>query len=298
MADAAIASSHELARRPPSRDELPIPVADHDLRDVFDLPLGTGESIEKAAVSSSRPAVSDAEALFQDEPALKRKPRGAEARSQSRRCSHCGGVIPMGMSVCASCGVDQETGMRVGLEDDLAPPLPSPSTAPPLHIAIIGFLCGLAGGVLLIYSLIQSVRDGAGVTQYGWLCLALVCAFGIFGSVQFFVGKSPRYLMLALTLGVLVNLAALVAAPIYRAHFETKERVIIPHSPSKPGQTGSLDDENMEIKSVEELLDQHKINTGLILVGIYVILSIYLMSPPVKRYFVRQAALNSAPIPV
>src|SRR5262249_26560523 len=236
VADAAIASSHELARRPPSRAELPVPVADHDLRHLFDMPMGTGASVEKSAASSQQPALSDAEALFQDDPVVKRKPKGAEARATTRRCRQCGSVVSQGMSICSFCGVDQDTGMRVGLEDDLAPPPAPPPSGPPLHIAITGYLCGLAGVVLLILSLIQSVRVPAGVFQYGWLCLALVSAFGIFSSVQFVLGKSPKYLMLALTLGVLVDLVALIAVPIYQAHFESQDHVVIQRNSVKTSE--------------------------------------------------------------
>src|SRR5262245_54029389 len=81
-ARAAPLSSNDLPRRPPSHDDLPIPTADHDLRDIFESPMGTGASIEDAAVGSRKQVLSDAEALFRDEPERRRKPRGAEARLQ------------------------------------------------------------------------------------------------------------------------------------------------------------------------------------------------------------------------
>ena len=74
----------------------------------------------------------------------------------------CGGVVPQGMSICVSCGVDQETGLRVGLEDDLVPPPPPAPSGPPLHVAIIGGLLGVAGLTLLILSLIRSVGGAEG----------------------------------------------------------------------------------------------------------------------------------------
>ena len=139
--DAASLSSRDFGKRPPSHDDLPIPLPGRDLRDMFELPLGTGASIEKAAVSGQEPGVSDAEALFLEEPARRRKPKGAEARAKARRCASCGGVVPAGMSICVTCGLDQETGIRAGLDDDLAPPpplrprallstLPSPASSP------------------------------------------------------------------------------------------------------------------------------------------------------------------------
>jgi len=296
-ADAAMASSHELARRPPSNAEVSVHTADHDLRDIFASPLASAAAIERSAVSTSqKPGLSDAEALFQDEPAPRRKPKGAEARAQNRRCSHCGGVVPLGMSICSSCGVDQDTGMRVGLDDDLAPPPSSRLAGPPLHISIIGFLCGLASVVLLILALIQSVRDEAGVTQYGWLCLALVCAIGIYGATQFLLGKTVKMLMLALTLGLLVNLMALIALPIFQANFEAKEKVVNPIA-QRSEDPGSVGDADVEIKAVSERIDLQRIKGGLIITGIYVALSIYLMSPPVKKHFIRQAVIGGS-VPV
>jgi hypothetical protein len=291
----AVVSTQEFGKRPPSGEDLPVAVADRDLRDMFERPMGTGTSIEHEAVSGRKPAVSDAEALFQDEPARRKKPKGAEARAQSRRCGNCGGHVPKGMSICVSCGLDQETGMRVGLEDDLAPPPPPPSIGPPLHIAITGFLCGIASVVLLILSLIQSVRGEAGVTQYGWLCLALVSGFGIYGAIQFFIGKSVKYLMLALTLGVFVDFASLIALPILQANFEDRERVIS-RVQTRNADPDSLDAEDVEIKPIAERIDQQKITLGLIVIMIYVLLSVYLMSPAVKRYFARQAAIANLPI--
>jgi hypothetical protein len=41
-------------------------------------------------------------------------------------------------------------------------------------------------------------------------------------------------------------------------------------------------------------MDIQRIKHGLIITGIYVALSIYLMSPPVKKYFIRQAAMAGA----
>jgi hypothetical protein len=295
-ADAALITSQEFSSKPPSHDDLPISPGGRDLRDLFELPLGSGASIEQAAVSGRGPAVSDAEALFQDEPAARRKkPKGAEARAQARRCSHCGGAVPKGMSICVTCGVDQDTGMRVGLEDDLAPPPPPPSPGAPLHISITGFLCGLASVVLLVLALIQSVRVEAGVSQYGWLCLALVSGFGIYGAVQFIIGKSVKYLMLALTMGVFVNFASLIALPIVQANFEDRERVVSKVQFNKD-DPNTQDTEDVEIKPIAERIDQQKITLGLTVILIYVLLSIYLMSPPVKRYFVRQAAIANMPI--
>jgi len=292
--DADLVSSRDFGKRPPSHDNLPVPAGDKDLRDLFDLPLGTAASIEKSAVESKKPVVSDAEALFQEPSVRKKKSTGAEARAQARRCVSCGGFVPKGMSICTACGVDQDTGMRVGLDDDLVPPPPRAATGPPLHIAITGFLCGLTSLLLLVLSLIQSVRGQAGATQYGWLCLALVSAFGIYGAVQFFIGRSVKYLMLALTLGVFVDAMSLIALPIYQATFADQEAIVV--RVNKKDNPDSLDDEDVQINPITDRLDLQRIEGGLIVILLYALLSIYLMSPPVKRYFIRQAALDSVPI--
>ena len=191
--------------------------------------------------------------------------------------------------------MDQETGMRVGLEDDLAPPPPPRSTGPPIHIAVTGFLSGLASVILLVLALIQSVRGGPGVTQYGWLCLALVSAFGIYGAIQFYIGKSPKYLMLALTLGVFVDIVSLIALPIIQANFDEIETWSSPTNARRTIRRPSTR-RMCEIKPIAERIDQQKIATGLTVIVVYALLSIYLMSPPVKRHFARQAALDSVPI--
>ncbi len=78
VGDADLVSTRDLGKRPPSHDNLPVPGGDKDLRDLFDLPLGTAASIEKSAVESKQPIVSDAEALFQEPTVRKKKSTGAE----------------------------------------------------------------------------------------------------------------------------------------------------------------------------------------------------------------------------
>src|SRR5262245_33039765 len=122
-ADADTLSKFDMEVRPPSQDDLPIPVADRDLRETFDIPLISARDAERAEVATSA-AVSDAAALFDDRGGPRRRMTTADARAKARRCSNCGGLVPQGMSICASCGVDQETGLRIGLEDDLVPAAP------------------------------------------------------------------------------------------------------------------------------------------------------------------------------
>ncbi len=217
--DADWPSRFELPSRPKIPDELPLPFAEKDLRETFDLPLMSARDAERSGADTEH-AIGDAASLLDDRGGPRRRTTAAEARARARRCSQCGGLVPQGMSICISCGTDQETGLRVGLEDDLAPPPPPPPQGPPFHVALIGGLCGTVGLILLIVSLMRSVGGEGGWQNYGWLCLALVSGFGIFASVQFIRGRSAKLLMMALTLGVVIDLMTLVALPLIRANFE------------------------------------------------------------------------------
>ena len=280
QADAANTTSFDLEKRPPSRDDLPIAISEGDLRDTFDLPLvggGGGRAAEQGEVSPGY-GTADAAALFKDDGPSKRRPTAAEARSRARRCTRCGGGVPQGMSLCPTCGTDQDTGMRVDLDDDLAPPPPPRPQGPPLHVAIVGGLCGTAGLIFTLLGVIQSTRSESNVQNYGWLVLALVSGFGIYACVQFIRGKSVKLLMLALALGVAVDVIGLIAFPIVRAMVADPDQI---KSEVKPTD---LDDSNIEIRPFEKRIDTQTIGLGVTLILIYAVLSLYLMSPPVKKY--------------
>src|SRR5262249_52406108 len=148
----------DLPRMPGSPDDLPLLASDKDLRETFELPLVSAREAEREGAAPSK-AVGDATALFQDRPGPRRRGAAGDVRSQARRCSSCGGLVPQGMSICVSCGTDQEPGLRVGLDDDSAPPPPPTPAGPPLHIAVIGGLLGVGALILLILSLIKSVGE-------------------------------------------------------------------------------------------------------------------------------------------
>ena len=172
-----------------------------DLREAFDLPLtsGSARDLERGAgVPGAHTA--DVAGLFEDRPS-KRRLTAAEARSQARRCVTCGAGVPRGMSICTTCGTDQDTGLRVGLEDDLAPPPPPPPQGPPVHVSVAGGLCITAGLIFLILALIQSTKTQSTLELLSWLSLGLVSAFAIYGSVQFLRGKSAKVLIVALDHG-------------------------------------------------------------------------------------------------
>jgi hypothetical protein len=191
------------------------------------------------------------------------------------------------MSICVTCGVDQETGLRVGLEDDLVPAPRPRMTGPPLHIAIIGGLLGVGALILLITSLINSVGGGDSLRNYGWLCLAMVSGFGIFAVVQFIRLKSAKLLMVALTLGVIVNLLALIALPLVSAYLVDKDQQVIRHRSDDPN------DADIKIKATQEVMDVRSINLGITFMVIYAALAVYLMSPAVKKPLHRANASES-----
>jgi len=284
MVDATETLSLPTSRKPPSSEDLPAPRAEGDLRETFDLPLVSARDAERSGMVVGKPAA-DVAGLFA-EPGPSAKARSAaEARARGRRCTHCGGFVPQGMSICSACGTDQETGMRVGLEDDLAPPPPAGPQGPPLHISIIGTFCVAAAVILLILAIILSVTEKRQIHYVCWLSLALVSGFAIYAAVQFIRGKSVKLLMLALALGVVVDLMTLIGLPLIEAYWGVQDQIIVRNAKST-----DLDLAPVAIVSVEERLDTHRIQAGAGLVLVYAFLSLYLMSPPVKKYIQSRAA--------
>jgi len=285
-ADAANTSTYEIPKSGPILDDLPTPRAEGDLREAFDLPMLAGEA--EKSIGSAPAAMADAAALFKDEPKPKRKKVGAEARAQARRCLRCGSSVPKGMSLCPTCGVDQDTGTFVGLDEDLFPPPPPPPPGTPPPISLPGPFCAAAGLLLAVLSLVQSVRVEDGVYQYGWLMLGVVAAYGVYGSVQFLRGKSVKVLILALTLGAIVNVIALIAMPIFEANFADQGEIISRRAVAVD-DPGAGDLAEFEYKPLVDRLDQQRITLGVALLVGYALFSAYLNSPPVRRYFQRRS---------
>jgi phage FluMu protein Com len=275
-ADATPMSALEL--KPPGlQDEPPVPTAEGDLRDTFDLPLLSGREAEHDHAVSG-PDVADAAALMADRRPSQRRTTAAEARARARRCITCGGIVPQGMSICVTCGTDQETGLRVGLEDDLAPAPPPPPQGPPIHVASIGGLCIAASLLLLVLSVIGSTRGQSAIENVAWLCLASVAVFGIFASVQFIRGKSSRLLMLALTLGVIADVMTLIALPIFEAFALDNDKIATRTRPEDPS------DSSLQLKPLEDRIDTNRIALGVSVILVYALLSMYLISPAVKKF--------------
>jgi hypothetical protein len=206
--DSAGVSSSILRPKPSS--EVALPVIPGSLRDTFDLPL-----LDDSDAPLARPQRAAAGSLFEDLPAP-RKTSAAEARSKARRCPVCGSVVLAGMSLCERCGLDLDTGQRFNLEEEqesceespaeLAPP------GPPAAIVLIGIIALATSAILALLSLVL-------VDQLvGKLSFSLVCAFGLYASIQFLRGKSFKLLLIAMMLGGIVNVIGFIILPIVAAN--------------------------------------------------------------------------------
>ena len=267
-------SSTLLLTKKPSSGELPVmPTSAGDLRETFDLPMMRDEAapaVKMAPIAD----VADANALFKDDGQVTtRRKNAAEARSKARRCPTCGSVVQVGMSLCNTCGLDLETGIRVGLTDDLSPPpLPS-SGGMPIPVAVIGGL-SFAGSVVAALVAIVAWLGGTDGAQY----FVPVALFGAYAAVQFLRGKTLKLLLVALGLAAAIDLAALVALPIYQAQAETNV-VQVKDVGDDPDATGEV------IRPMAERLDTQRITTGFVLLVLYAAISVYLLSPQVNRHF-------------
>jgi hypothetical protein len=139
----------------------------------------------------------------------------------------------------------------------------------------------------MIVSLIKSVGSAESWQNYGWLCLALVSGFGIYAVVQFIRLKSAKLLMIALTLGVVINLMTLIAMPLILPYIGDPTQTVSPNRSDNPEEADIL------IKSPEELIDIQSLKLGITFLVIYAVLSVYLMSPAVKKPFHRASASAS-----
>jgi len=182
------------------------------------------------------------------------------------------------MSLCNSCGLNLETGLRIDLDEDLVPAPLIRSAGTPLGVSIIGGLVFLGSVILTLVSLIQASRAD---DSTGFLLLSLVFGFGIYASVQFLRGKSVKLMLIALSLGVLINMVAMIALPIFVAYSEAPivRQEVAPDS---------ADEEGLVIQSVTERLEMQRLTLGILgLVG-YAAISVYLTSPSVRRHFAQR----------
>jgi hypothetical protein len=181
------------------------------------------------------------------------------------------------MSLCGRCGLDLDTGMQVNLEEDLdVVSAPSRGQPIPIGVAVVGGISLLGSLVLGAVSLVRGT-DGS----KGFLFLFLVCVFGVVASVQFLRGKSAKPLLIALSLGALIDIVALIALPIWQAN-----------EPEEPGlsvvvSNADEDDTVPVIRPYTERLDLTSISWGIALLLIYAMVSVYISTPSVRRHMTK-----------
>ncbi len=286
--EAGSSGSLELPSFGGSSGDVELPTALAPLRDTFDIPLLSELDTPKRSKSSAGidaaagGGVGDALALFKDEPKSNRKPRGAEARAQARRCSSCSNIVPAGMSLCSKCGLDLDTGQRIApleIYEDEAPAIHRQPT-PPMGVLIVGSVCSIGFLLLAMISLVQ----WAGGTQ-GAQFLLVIWLFGLFGAVQFLRRKSIRPIFLSLSLAIGVGSVYLIALPIYYANMPPEVVVTDDSAPSVAEVVQDFD--APQIKSIAESLDVNRITWGVGSLLSYAALAVYLNSPGLRRQFKR-----------
>jgi hypothetical protein len=276
-------STIELTKRQ-SGVNLPSRPADkHDPLQTFDLPL-MHEPPAKGSRNSSNGTrqTSDALALFDDRPVAPRRKTAAEARTQSRRCPTCGGVVPPGMSLCQTCGLDLETGKRVSLVEEYIPPSAPRDEGIPAPVAIVGFLCL---GVSVLCTLLAFLKWMGGAS--GAIYFIPIAGFGIYASIHYLRHHTPRLLLIALTLGAMIDLAGFVALPLYNGIIDDSPIIPIvkPEAPAgEPENTAEPSAEEPVGRPVAERIDANQLTLGITLLAAYAVISIYTLSLDVHRH--------------
>ena len=256
-----------------------LPTSAGPLRETFDLPLlSDGPSAKPSpAARPEAPAVADVLGLFQDEPKSNRKPRGAEARANPRRCTSCSNVVPAGMSLCSRCGLDLDTGRRVApleiVEEAEIPESYRPAM-PPLGLLFVGSVTA-AGFLLLSLASLIAWSKGMDGVQY----LMMIWMFGLYASIQFLRRKTMRPLFVALSLAAAIGGVSLIVMPIYDAN------MAVAAPPINPRPTEPIDPDAPDIRPLTEHLDLNKITLGIGCLLTYAALGVYLNTPGLRRHF-------------
>ncbi|SIN80397.1 hypothetical protein SAMN05444166_0962 [Singulisphaera sp. GP187] len=271
--DARAASSSVLESG--GHGDFSLPTSSGDLRDTFDLPSMTEAASGPASAAKPADTAADALMLFDERKTAPRRKLAAEARSTARRCPTCGGVVPIGMSICSSCGLDLESGARVQLDDDLLPSAPLRASGPPLPVTIIALVSLLGSLILALYSTVQWLK-GVDGCQY----FIPICLFGCFAAVHLLRGRTAKLLMVALALGAMIDVAALIAMPVFEANQATRSVEIKPNADDP-------DAANVAIEPITDHLDSQKLGLGIAILLVYAAVSAYLASPSVKNHYAR-----------
>jgi len=257
--------------KPQSSREIDLPTTSGDLRDTFDAGLLFGEDEAKPTARPRKSATADAAALFDETAAPRPKINSGDAKKKSRRCPSCGGVVPMGMSLCQTCGLDIDTGRREHVDEMLDEQVVATGPTiqgPPIPVTLIGSSTLVISAILAILAMVRLPPNGG-------VPLAIVCLFGAFASVQFLRGKSVKLLLIALLIGGVIDIIGLIIMPAWQAN----QMAIDPNVSISPL------DEDVEMKPLDERLDYDKLMLGLAVLGIDIVVFIYLSTAGIKRHF-------------
>jgi hypothetical protein len=261
-----------------------LPVVSGTFRDTFDLPLLDDSG---PPAKGPRPAASPVASLFDDIPQPRKLSR-AEARLKPRRCPTCGSLVLAGMSLCERCGLDLDTGVRHTVEvvddDECAAAAAAAAPTLPASILLIGVTALAVSAVLMGLSLIV-VDQPVGKASFG-----LVCAYGIFASIQFLRARSYKLLLIAMMLGAAVDVIGLIVLPIVAAN----EQPVVLEDGKDPAP--ALDEE-VKIKSVSQDPDlMRKLGWGIGLLLLDAAGFIYLgTATSLHRHFHHRGHANAPP---
>ncbi len=271
----------------PRRAPDDLPRFSGDLRDLDTLPL-LGEPVRTPhRPPSTSPAMADVHALFADDepPGASRRP-AAENRKHARKCPECGTMVPVGMSLCGSCGLDLDTGQRIELVEDLEEaPIPEAPPGPPASILVIGLMSMMAAGTLAVYSFLK-------LDTLSGTALGLVSLYGVLASILFAAGKSIRMMTIALMLGALVNILTMIVVPVIVAN--TFDEVVAPEAVDaetivakpKPEDPDAI--APIEPAPLAQRIDMTKVTWGIIILLVDGIVLAYINSAPIRKHFDRR----------
>ena len=144
------------------------------------------------------------------------------------------------------------------------------SSETPLGVSILGMICVLGTLVLFFASMVEWYQGLKGATFLGFVCL-----FSLFASVQFIRGQSIKLLLVALTLGVMIDVVALVALPLFQAREFDEVEV----------QSRKVEDPDVEvaiptyIERLETGGGTQRVEWGIAILVLYAGVSVYLLSP-------------------
>ena len=210
---------------PRAVDDLPIATSEGDLRETFDLPLMSGRDAERGQAAAG-PATADAAALFQD--------HGHDETAGHRRRSKIQGPPVLALRQRRAPGDVDLPDLRHRSRDRNArrprrrpgAAAAAPSSRPPLHVSIIGGLCGTAAIIVMLAGVIKSTQGQSSVENYAWLALAAGLRLRHLRLRSVHQRQVRQGTLARADLGVAVDVLGLVAIPIIQPMFEDQDQIV------------------------------------------------------------------------